>query len=112
MFSFGIFTTHIPYIAFVAFYAYFLLFGVESGNNGNSPVVDHSVQIEQHVTNFQPCNFSSFEAQKQVFAAIPQQIIFSCQLVNRQWKRCYQHPLHPQNFIDERPFCRPPPVWA
>lgn len=34
MFSFGIFSTHIPYIAFVAFYAYFLLFGVEKASKG------------------------------------------------------------------------------
>lgn len=34
MFTFGIFTTHIPYIAVVAFYAFFLLFGVEKASSG------------------------------------------------------------------------------
>lgn len=30
MFTFGIFTTHLPYVAFVVFYAYFLLFGMKN----------------------------------------------------------------------------------
>jgi hypothetical protein len=34
MFTFGIFTTHLPYVAFVVFYAYFLLFGVNKANSG------------------------------------------------------------------------------
>ena len=34
MFTFGMFTTHIPYIALVAFYAYFLLFGMEKASKG------------------------------------------------------------------------------
>jgi hypothetical protein len=34
MFTFGMFTTHIPYIALVAFYAYFMLFGMEKASKG------------------------------------------------------------------------------
>ena len=34
MFTFGIFTTHLPYVAFVVFYAYFLLFGVNKASSG------------------------------------------------------------------------------
>jgi len=34
MFTFGIFSTHIPYIAFVVFYAYFLITGVEKASKG------------------------------------------------------------------------------
>lgn len=34
MFTFGIFTTHLPYVAFMAFYAYFLLFGVNKAVSG------------------------------------------------------------------------------
>ncbi len=41
MFSFGIFSTHIPYVAFVVFYAYFLLFGMK-----NLPVQEEN-QISQ-----------------------------------------------------------------
>ena len=37
MFTFGIFTTHIPYIAVVAFYAFFLLFGAEKASSGEIP---------------------------------------------------------------------------
>lgn len=34
MFTFGIFSTHFPYIAFVVFYAYFLIFGVDKASKG------------------------------------------------------------------------------
>lgn len=34
MFTFGIFTTHLPYVAFAVFYAYFLLFGVNKAVSG------------------------------------------------------------------------------
>lgn len=34
MFTFGMFTSHIPYIALVAFYAYFVLFGMEKASKG------------------------------------------------------------------------------
>ncbi len=34
MFTFGMFSTHIPYIALVVFYAYFLLFGMEKASKG------------------------------------------------------------------------------
>ncbi len=47
MFSFGIFTTHIPYIAFVVFYAYFLLFGVEKATKGEIQSAEKSI-VERH----------------------------------------------------------------
>jgi hypothetical protein len=34
MFTFGLFTTHFPYLAFVVFYAYFLIFGVGKATSG------------------------------------------------------------------------------
>ncbi len=53
MFTFGLFTTHIPYIAFVVFYAYFLLFGVEKASKGEIQTYDKSFitefQVVKHV---------------------------------------------------------------
>ncbi len=34
MFTFGIFTTHLPYIALVVFYAFFWIFGVNKASSG------------------------------------------------------------------------------
>jgi len=46
MFTFGIFTTHLPYVAVVAFYAYFLIFGVNKALNGEIEISDNSFKIE------------------------------------------------------------------
>lgn len=53
MFTFGMFTTHIPYVALVAFYAYFLLFGMEKASNGEilaeskNPFI-YELQVSDH----------------------------------------------------------------
>ncbi|HKI87726.1 MAG TPA: hypothetical protein VKA38_01780 [Draconibacterium sp.] len=49
MFTFGIFTTHLPYIAFVVFYAYFLIFGVEKASKGEIQVPGTSFTTEFQV---------------------------------------------------------------
>lgn len=46
MFTFGIFTTHLPYIAMVAFYAYFLIFGVNKAANGEIQISDSKFKTE------------------------------------------------------------------
>ena len=51
MFTFGIFTTHIPYIAFVVFYAYFLIFGVEKASKEEIQAPAKSIVAEMHVVN-------------------------------------------------------------
>ncbi len=51
MFSFGIFTTHLPYIAMVAFYAYILIFGVEKTSKGEVYSESH-IKIEIENKNF------------------------------------------------------------
>lgn len=62
MFTFGIFTTHIPYIAFVVFYAYFLIFGVEKASKGEIQSPGNTITAEmyaaQHVSpDVQTCYF-------------------------------------------------------
>lgn len=46
MFTFGIFTTHLPYVAVVAFYAYFLIFGVNKATNGEIESNEAGFRIE------------------------------------------------------------------
>ena len=54
MFSFGIFTTHIPYIAFAVFYAYFLLFGVEQVSNGKIQSSENHLLSELQMERYLP----------------------------------------------------------
>lgn len=52
MFTFGMFSSHIPYIALVAFYAYFLLFGMEKASKGEIVAENkHSFIYEIQVSN-------------------------------------------------------------
>jgi hypothetical protein len=52
MFTFGIFTTHIPYVAFVVFYAYFLIFGVEKASKGEIQAPGNTFKTELQASNF------------------------------------------------------------
>jgi hypothetical protein len=59
MFTFGMFTSHIPYIALVAFYAYFVLFGMEKASKGELVVENKNPFIyEIQVTD----NFDGFNS--------------------------------------------------
>ena len=46
MFTFGIFTTHFPYLVFVVFYAYFLIFGVNKAATGELQLSDSNFKTE------------------------------------------------------------------
>lgn len=46
MFTFGIFTTHFPYVVFVVFYAYFLIFGVNKAVAGELQGNDSNIKTE------------------------------------------------------------------
>lgn len=63
MFSFGVFTTHIPYIAFVVFYAYFILFGVNKASNGKLSFVENknNIEIQFSAHSCDNLNHSDFE---------------------------------------------------
>jgi hypothetical protein len=64
MFTFGIFTTHIPYIAFVVFYAYFLIFGVEKASKGEIQAPGNTFKTElQAVKIISLNNHSNFHYQ-------------------------------------------------
>jgi len=112
MFSFGIFTTHLPYIAFVAFYAYFLIFGIDQAQDGKIKIAEHSIQIEQQLNSFQPTTVSVFDIQKQMFAEQAKQAVYSCRQSKHKWKLSYQHSFHISDYIGDSLFCRPPPAIA
>jgi hypothetical protein len=112
MFSFGIFTTHIPYIAFVAFYVYFLIFGVEKANDGAIRLTERSVQIERHIHDFHPAPVSAYQVQKQLFSEDSAHELLCCERIKQRWKiSCFQS-FHRQDFTEDTLFCRPPPALA
>ncbi|WP_347839339.1 hypothetical protein [uncultured Draconibacterium sp.] len=109
MFTFGIFTTHLPYLAFIAFYAYFLLFGIERTHEGTLQVSEKSIQIEYHVQQFEANSVitSAFYC----FSDIDLMHLkkFSNATIKQKWK-IHQSPHHyAQEFTLESQFCRPPP---
>lgn len=62
MFTFGIFTTHFPYIVIVVFYAWFFIFGVKTPVNDETKISESKFNIElqtakvfadtNHISNF------------------------------------------------------------
>lgn len=66
MFTFGIFTTHLPYVAFVVFYAYFLLFGVNKAVSGELETGEKFCKtewsVEKHINkdDVQAFHYSDF----------------------------------------------------
>lgn len=113
MFSFGIFTTHLPYVAFVVFYAYFLIFGLEKSHDGEIQVSEHSVHIQYHVNDFQPTAVLTYHFQQQQYYAEIEHIRLCCKSALQKWKwfntQCFTIQ---QDYVQELPFCRPPPSFA
>lgn len=112
MFTFGIFTTHIPYLAFLFFYAYFLLFGVKEARNGTIRVAENSQQVEFNL-NSQHQNYLSDliyhtdnQYKKEEETTLPQ--IFQ----KSHWKGRFKHTLYKQDSNPGYLFCRPPPVFV
>ncbi len=112
MFTFGIFTTHFPYLAFLFFYAYFLLFGVKEASNGNIRVTENSQQVEfnlntQHKTYVSDLVYN-FENQciKEEETTLPQ-IFQQPHRKGRLKSTHFKQDANPNLF-----FCRPPPVLA
>lgn len=48
MFTFGIFSTHFPYIAVVVFYAYFFIFGANKASTGEIQINSSEFKTELH----------------------------------------------------------------
>jgi len=109
MFSFGIFSTHIPYVAFVAFYAWFLLFGVDKASRGEFSSAESSFFTELQVENSIFINentASTFDANVCLHAAKD--------LESYIFKRKIRPPIHPTAGFLQLAMCptlanRPPP---
>nr|WP_321353801.1 hypothetical protein [uncultured Draconibacterium sp.] len=112
MFTFGIFTTHFPYVVFVVFYAYFLIFGVEQAHDGKIQVAEKSIQIEYHV------NHSHATAQKLPAFYYQAEFDFeshhNCDNLssNQKWKVHQSLRFYAKDILLDSPFCRPPPTLA
>lgn len=112
MFTFGIFTTHIPYIAIVAFYAYFLLFGVNKVSEGNIKVVEKSHPIQFHIDNSvkqAPADTYGFYC---TFAESSEIEILEKSVVKQKWKHFGVDKIFSQNCPEYALFGRPPPALA
>lgn len=108
MFTFGIFTTHIPYIAFVVFYAYFLIFGINKASSGEHSFMDSEIQtqISYHAHSYE---FIQDNVQLQAFGEFVlsdfEEIIFK--------RKIFQPKKYLSKFLSAETyaviFCRPPP---
>ena len=111
MFTFGIFTTHIPYIAMVAFYAYFLLFGVNKSADNKAQVeksqfvqlhIDNSVEIISEDSN---CFYFTFSDELPSF-------VLDRAKEKQKWKHFGVDKIFSQDYAENALFGRPPPVLA
>ncbi|MBN1822218.1 MAG: hypothetical protein JXR31_10410 [Prolixibacteraceae bacterium] len=108
MFTFGIFTTHIPYIAFVVFYAYFLLFGINKASSGEiagseqkiiytNSAVKYIDNTDGHASYF---NFIKSESDK-----FKHKLTFNKEI--RTWY--VKSVIFKKEYFCNSDFCRPPP---
>jgi len=113
MFTFGMFTTHIPYIALVAFYAYFLLFGMEKASKGEiaadskNPFI-YEVQISE---NFDTNNSGCFYYQ--TTDLFTERAKFEDFIFKRKISRkAFTDNLHYRFYFSPTTSNRPPPVLS
>ena len=112
MFTFGIFTTHIPYIAMFAFYAYFLLFGVNRLDDSKIEVADKSHSVQIHIDNSveqAPANTYSFYA---VLLDNTENDAVEKSKIKQKWKHFGVNKTFPEDHPENALFGRPPPVLA
>lgn len=112
MFTFGIFTTHFPYVAVVAFYAYFLIFGVNQAADGKIKIAEKSniVQIHLDISVDQaPTDTFSFYS---ALTESRETDNFDITKLKQKWKLFGADKLFPQNYLNNALFTRPPPAIA
>lgn len=112
MFTFGIFTTHIPYIAMVVFYAYFLVFGVNKASDDTIQITQksHSFEIQSNnaIDTISADTYYSFQS---YFGSNPD-FIFKKSRENQKWKHLGVAKTYRRNLIGNTLFGRPPPIRA
>lgn len=112
MFTFGIFTTHTPYIVMVAFYAYFLIFGVNQAADGKIKITEKSTTVQIHLNNSveqAPADTFSFYS---ALTESRETDIFENAKVKQKWKHFGVDKIFQQDFPKSALFSRPPPAIA
>lgn len=110
MFTFGIFTTHFPYIAFVVFYAYFLIFGITKATAGEIESEEKYITTEWFSesyhgnSNVNSSNISAYQLELQ--KPNSQNQILKRKIIYPD----YFYQGYQQNFICNSLFNRPPPM--
>lgn len=113
MFTFGIFTTHIPYIAMVAFYAYFLIFGVNQTASGKIKITEKSATVQMHLNDaVDVINTNSSDCFYAAFVEKTASKVFEKSKVKQRWKHFGADKISPQRYLDNTLFGRPPPQLA
>lgn len=112
MFTFGIFTTHIPYIAMLAFYAYFLVFGVEKTGNGKVQIAEKSITVEIHINDTGETAVYNLQCFYCAFTDNIPSIIFEKAKEKQRWKHSGSDTFFPQDYPENALFGRPPPAFA
>jgi len=108
MFTFGIFTTHIPYIAMLVFYAYFLLFGVNQASEGKIQIAEKSFTVNVHIDNSvkqAPADTYRF------YSALTETDIFEKAKIEQKWKHFTVDNNLSQKLLENTLFSRPPPLF-
>ncbi len=112
MFTFGIFTTHIPYIAMLAFYAYFLIFGVNKARDGQIQLAKESTTIEIQTNDV--VHPDSEHRNNYYYSCVAEMPARVRKIVRekQKWKYPGVDKILPENFLNSSLFCRPPPAFA
>ncbi len=112
MFTFGIFTTHLPYIAMVAFYAWFLVCGVNQSSKGKIQLAEKSPTVQIHINN----SDKSIQAESYCFydnfMEITASAVFEKAKENQKWKYTGLESKWPLASLKRSLFCRPPPLFC
>ena len=109
MFTFGIFTSHIPYIAMVVFYAWFLFAGLSKNNSGKIKIAEKSATVQIHLNNSDEIvnadNYCFYDAFTHVVASA----VFEKSKEKQKWKDFNKASTLPKYFVVNTLFSRPPP---
>lgn len=113
MFTFGIFTTHLPYIAFVVFYAYFLLFGMNSVPvTEENQVSESKFRIELQTSKSLSDADSGTCYHYRADFDLSKQADFEESIFRRKLNhQCCQSIGNWQYIFSNSLFCRPPPLF-
>ncbi|MDB4584563.1 hypothetical protein N9164_15535, partial [Draconibacterium sp.] len=101
MFTFGIFTTHIPYIAIVAFYAYFLIFGVNQTASDKIKITEKSATVQIHLNNAADVNITiSTDCFYSAFVEKTASNVFEKSKVKQRWKYFGADKISSQHYLN------------